>query len=895
MRTLRAWLFRTAALFRHGRAGEAFDVELDSHLQLHVDDNLRAGMTPDAARRDAILKLGGVTQTLERYRERQRPPFVDALRQDLTYAVRTLGRSPGFASTAVLTLALGIGANTAIFSVVNAVLLRPLPYPDPDRLVMVFATNTKTGDTTDVASYPDYLDWAQAGSLERLGAFAGRNVTITGSGEAEYVFALRVSSTLFDTLGVRPALGRGIRADEEQAGSSHVVVLSDAYWKSRYAGAADALGRTVRINEELFTIVGVMPPGVRISQRGNEQFYVPLVADSNRNHGFLEVVGRLRRGATRRQAHAEVNVIAERIAGAFPKSNATVRANVMPLADALAVNVHTGLLVLVGVVALVLLIACTNVASLMLARATARQRELSVRAALGAGRARIVRQLLTESMLLAAGGGAAGLVVGAWTARALAAMLATQLPRGIPRVETTGIDAWVLGFTIILSLVTGIVFGVAPAVAASAHDLHATLREDGRSTSGRRAPLLRRGLVVLETALALVLLAGAGVLLKSLWAMQTVPRGFESDHVLAVDLWLPQPRFARLADRARFFTDTLDRLRSTPGVRSAGFVADLPLNGGSDGLGFHIVGRPDPEPAKSFTAGFNVASAGYFETMRIAVRSGRVFSDDDRSDSPGVVVVNETAARRLWPNESPIGHSIAMPVESEQPDEHERTNGELKSVVTLMVVGVVADVRDINLSKPARPEFYLESRQARLAWPWLVLAVRTTADPETLTATVREIVKSTDANVPILKFSSMDGIVSRSIAEPRAYTILLSAFAGLALTLAAIGLYGLISFSVSQRTHEIGVRVALGAARGEILRLVLAQGLHFALLGTAIGLVAAWGATRVLVGLVGGVEATDPISFALVSALLIVVAIAATWLPARRAARVDPVIALRSE
>jgi len=892
IRALRALSFRVAALFRND--GD-FSAELDSHLQHHIDDNIRAGMTPEAAHREAVLALGGVMQTRERYRDRRRLPIVDTLRQDIVYAVRLLRKSPAFTLTAVATLALGIGANTAIFSVVNAVLLRPLPYRDADRLVMIFATNTQTGASTDVSSYPDYVDWSKADSFESMTAFATRNVTVSSGSEADYVLALRVASTAFDTYRIQPAIGRGFRADEQQPGRSHVVILSDGYWKSRFGGAPDVLGETLRVNEEPYAIIGVMPAGVHINAAAPEEIYVPLVVDPSRTHGFLRVVGRLRPGVTLSRAQAEMRVITDRLAKAYPKSNATIGANAMSLVDATAVNVRTGLFVLLGVVALVLLIACTNVASLMLARGTARRRELSVRAALGADRARIVRQLLTESLLLAGVGGIVGLAVGTWMARALALGLAANLHRAIPRVETTGVDGWVLGFTILISLATGIVFGLAPAFSAVSPDLNATLRDDSRSTTSHRSPRLQRALVVVETALALILLAGAGVLLKSLWTLGSVSRGFESDHVLAVDLWLPQPRFAKLSDRARFFGETLTHLRNTPGVRSAGFVADLPLNGGSDGLGFRIVGRPDPKPGSMFNAGFNIASDDYFSAMRIPVRQGRAFTAADRGDAPGAIVINETAARRFWPNESPLGRQISLPIASEEPDEHSRDTNDASSLATLTVIGVVADVRDISLATAARPEIYLNSMQARLPWPWLVLAVHTIGDPGTLTNTVRNIVHNADPNVPMVKFSTMDQIVSRSMAEPRVYTILLAVFAAVALTLAAVGLYGLVSFTVSQRTHELGIRVALGAARGEILRLVLGDGLRLAAIGAVVGLAGAWACTRVLRTLVHSVEPNDPLAFASVIVLLLAVALIATWLPARRAAQVDPVVALRTD
>jgi putative ABC transport system permease protein len=885
---------RLGGLFAGPRHDRELADELASHLQLHIDDNVRAGMTPDAARRDALIALGGVEATKERYRDRRGLPMLDTLLQDLSYAVRVLRRNPGFTCTAVLTLALGVGANTAIFSVVNAVLLRRLPFPAADRLVMIFATNTRAGDATDVASHPDYLDWSTARSFERMGAFAGGSVTVTGTSDAEFVPGLRVSPTLFDTLGVSPALGRGFTIDEQKPGAPHVVVLSDGFWKRQYGGTPDAIGRVLRINDAPYTVVGVMPAAFRVSTGAPEQLYVPLTADPSRSHGFLRVIGRLRPGVTITGAHAELQVLTRQLARTYPKTNANIGASVTPLVDAMAANVRTGLFILVGVVALVLAIACTNVASLMLARGAARQRELAVRAALGAGRGRIARQLLTESLLLALGGGAVGLLVGTWTARGLVAMLSTSFP--VPRIDATHTDGWVLGFTLVLSLATGVIFGVVPALSSASPDLTGAMREAGRSATGARAPRLRSGLVILETALALVLLAGAGALLKTFATLRSTAPGFQSDHLLAADLWLPQPRFALRADRERFYDGVLGRLRDLPGVRSAAFVADLPLNGDTDGLGFHIVGRPDPAPGTSFTAGFNVATAGYFRTMGIPLRAGRDFTEADRAGTPDVIVINETAARRFWPDQSPLGQRIALPQETSAPSAaHERDMETAGNAVILTVVGVTGDVRHEGLAIPPRPEVFVNAVQSPLDWSWGVLAIRTVADPESMAATVKEITRSVDRNVPVVRIHTMDGILSRSIAAPRVYATLLGAFAALALVLAAIGLYGLVAYSVSQRTHEMGIRLALGADRGGIVRLVLTRGLVLAATGAAIGVAVALATTRLLTGLTAGVQPSDPWTFAIVTVVLLAASTIASYLPARRAARVDPMMALRTE
>ena len=891
---LRALVLRLLASLGVRSSGDDFGEELDSHLQLHIDANISAGMTPDAARRDAMLRLGGIVQTRERHRDRQRLAVLDETWQDLTYAARLLRKNPGFTATTALTLALGIGANAAIFALVNAVLLRPLPYPQSDRLVMIFATNRGSGNTTDVASYPDFVDWSHAASFARMGAFAARNVTVADRGETEYLVSLRVSASLFDTLGVQPSRGRGFDADDEQPGAPGTVILSDGFWKRHYGGAADVIGHTLRINEAPYTVVGVMAPDVHVAIGAPEDFYLPLTVDPARNHGFLRVIGRLKSGATIEGARSELALIANRIAAAYPKSNKNVGTRALPLVEAISINVRTGLFVLLGVVGIVLLIACTNVASLMLARGSARQRELAVRGALGAGRGRIIRQVLAESVLLSLVGGGIGLLAGSWSARALAVLLEANLHRAVPRVETTSVDLLVLGFTVALSVVAGLVFGAAPAMSAASGDLHRALGDGSRSATSRRAPVVRRALVIAETALAVVLLAGAGVLLQALLTMRATPPGFEPDHVVVTEMWLPQPRFSTVAARARFYADAIARVDALPGVHSAAFVTDLPLNGDSDTLNFHIVDRPDPASGPP-VASFNIVTPDYFTAMRIPVREGRPFRADDALNAPGAIVISEAASRRFWPDGSPVGRQIALPQSPAVPEAHENSATPTVPPNVFTVVGVVGDVRDIALSTPPRPQIYLSSLQANLPWPWGALIVRTVGDPEGLTAAIREAVRSADPNVPQLRVSTLDAVVSRSIAAPRVYTILLGAFAALALLLAAIGLYGLVSYSVSQRTHEIGVRVALGAERRQILRLVLAQGVALAACGTVAGLLGAWAATRVLVGLVGGVKPTDPVTFSAVSVLLIAVAAAATYIPARRAARVDPIIALRSD
>ncbi len=869
-----------------------FAAEIDSHLQLHIDDNLRAGMTPDQARRHALICLGGPAQTRERYRDQHGIPALDALRQDLVSAVRVLRKNPGFAATAILTLALGIGANSAIFSLVNATLLRPLPFKDPDRLVMIFATDGRRSDRFDSATYPDFVDWRnQNRTFESMAAFAGHRSTLSVGDQTALIQGKRVTPNFFDVLGVAPVLGRGFRPEDQEPAANRVVILSDGFWKRHFGGAPDALGRTIRISradgnhvaqgfDELHTVVGIMPPWFHIDQPDEEQYYVPLPIDPSRGHGFLRVVGRLRWGVTLPHATADLAAIADRLARLYPRTNLTVGTHLMGVNDALARHIKPGLLIMLGVVGIVLLIACANVAGLMLARGATRQRELAIRSALGAGRGRLVRQLLVESVLIALIGGGLGLIAADWTARALAAVVAMQFR--VPRIDAASTDVSVLAFTVIASVATGICFGAFPAFASTSPGLNDALRDSGRSATGTRAPQLRRALVIVEIALALVLLAGGGMLLRALLAMRATPPGFDARNMLVIDLWLPSPRFAQLQDRASFFAAALERLRGLSGVKTAAFVADLPLSGATDSESFHIVGRPDPSPDRPFNAGFNIASGGYFRTMGTPVREGRDFLDSDGPATPDVAIVNESAARAWWPDGSPLGQQILLPIT--------RTTSQL-----LTIVGVAADVRHVGLAVPPRREVFVHSMQSQLSWAHFVLAVRTSSAPNALADSVRAILRDADANVPIARIASGDDVVARSMTEPRLYTFLVGTFALLAGALAAIGLYGLISYSVSQRSHEIGIRVALGASRADIFRLVLAQGVALAAVGSVIGLACGLAATRALVGLIKGVRPNDPVTLIVVTGVLLGVALLASYVPARRAARVDPAVALRAE
>jgi putative ABC transport system permease protein len=813
--------------------------------------------------------------------------FLETFAQDVRFALRMLRKNPSFTAIAVLTLALGIGANTAIFSIVNAVLLRPLPFPDSSKLVMVWATDENRGMSEDVLSYPDFEDWkSQAKSFDAMAAFTTRTATFSNGDESEIFPAMQVTAGLFDVLRVSPALGRGFLPGESDPGASRDALLSDSMWREQFSARPDILNQTVRINELEYTIVGVMPSGLKISPDRQEMIYTPLIRDHDRGHGFVRVLARLAPHTSIAQAQAEMDVITRRLAAQYPKDDKGVGANVMRLSNALAGDARVGLLVFLGVVTLVLLIACANVANLMLARSVVRQKELSVRVALGAGRRRIIQQLLTESTILSLAGGAIGLLVAGGLDRALVAMIARTFP--VSRIAESSMDAWVLGFTLIVSLVVGIVFGLAPALSSSAPDLNDNLRDAGRSVAGTlRGRRVRNVLVIAETSLALVLLAGAGLLLKSLVVMRANAPGFTTQNLLAVEFRLPRTKLANPTAALSFFKDLVDRAEAVPGVRSAALVANLPFGGGHDSLGFQIPGHPAPQPTNHFEASFNIVSANYFRTMEIPLLKGREFSERDAANTPPVAIINQAAANRFWPGENPIGEQIMLPSSSD--------SSSVRSTVALTIVGVTRDVRQSSLGVASQPEIFIHYMQPGPAWPWLVLVVRTTGAPESYANALKSAAALAGRQVPIAQIGTMDNILASSLAQPGLFTMLLGVFAALAVALAAVGLYGVVSYNVTQRMHEMGIRVALGAGRGDIARLVLRQGVFLALAGTAIGMAGALAVSRLLIHLVPSVEPNDPMTLAAVVALLLGVALIASLLPVRRAMRVDPMVALRHE
>jgi putative ABC transport system permease protein len=797
--------------------------------------------------------------------------------QDLRYGLRMLARYPGFMAAAVLTLGLGIGANTAIFSAVNAVLLRPLPYQNPSRLVRVWATNVKNPSPHDVASYPDFTDWRnQNHSFQQLAAYSGRSYNLTGGDHPERLNGERVSSNLLGVLGVAPALGRDFLPQEQQSGRGHVVLLSDALWRSHFAADPKIIGKSVKLNDESYTVIAVLPPQFRFPPDQHIALLVPLEPDPSRGHGFLSVVGRLRPGVKLVRAQAEMSAIALRLQREYPKNDKGVGIELQPMQASYVGEVRSALLILLGAVGFILLIACANVANLFVGRAAARIRELAVRASLGAARSRLVRQLLTESLLVGVTGGSLGLLLGAWGLETLLALLSRNF--AIPLVEHLTIDRWVLAFTLLVSLLTGLVSGLAPALGASRVDLNESLKQGGRSLSGSLGRnRLRSALVISEVALALVLLSGAGLMVKSFALLTRVNSGLHPENVLAVNLSLRSARYSHTATRAALMQAMLHRVSSLPGVQSAAVAADVPLTDNTDALGFSIEGQPDP-PGRGRDARFNIVGPGYFRTLGIPLLAGRDFTELDAESAPRVVLVNRVMVRAFWPHVNPIGQRITT--------DHK---------TWFTIIGVAGDVRQLGLQSESEPEVYVSYLQDPYLWPYLTMLIRSGSDPLKSYSTVEQAVWSVDHELPVSNPITMDQVRSNSIAQPRVTALLLGLFAALALTLACVGIYGVIARAVTERTHEIGVRMAIGARRVEVFRLVIGQGLVLALVGVGLGLAGAFAVTRVLANLLYDVRPTDPLTFSAVSLLLMALAAMASYVPARRATEIDPMVALRHE
>jgi putative ABC transport system permease protein len=811
---------------------------------------------------------------------------MNTLIQDIRYGFRGLWRNPGFAIIASLSLALGIGANTAIFSVVNAALLRPLPFHDPDRLVMVWEDASFAGFPRNTPAPANYADWkTQNQVFEDMGALAVNSFNLTGDGEPEKIDSYEVTANFFSMLGVEPALGRVFLPGEDTPGV-RVTVLSYGLWERRYGADRGVIGKEILLNGEKYTVVGVMPAGFQflnpeVGLWVTTAFTPEILA--NRGGHYLTVVARMKPGVTLIQADADIKTIMRRIARDYPNQAGRLDAFVMPLRDQLAGDARRPLMVLLVAVGFVLLIACANVANLLLTRAASRGREIAVRAALGAGRLRILRQLLTESVLLSFFGAAVGLLFATWSF----GFLRRLIPEGLALSTSLTMDLRALAFTLVITLLTGLIFGLAPALQASKIDLNEALKQGGRTGPSGGSNNLRGAMVVLEVAMSLVLLVGAGLLIQTLFKMLNQYSGLQPEFVLTMRTQLPRGKYDEAPKRNAFYDQTLERVKSLPGVISAGYTMSVPLDWKGGTSGFWVEGRSVEQAVSqdlSYDANHRQVSAAYLQTMGISLRKGRYFNESDSEKSIPVAIINETMARQYWPGEDVVGKRFKIG----DPDSPEpwRT-----------VVGVVADVRQMGMDSPVKAEMYLPYRQmtTHSFFAPRDLVVRTSVDPMSIVAAARREIHAVDPNQPVSNIRTMETVLEDEIGQRRLAMTLAAVFAGLALLLATLGIYGVLSYFVVQHTREIGVRLALGARRRNVLGLVMKKGMTLALIGVAIGLVAAFALTRLMSSLLYEVRATDPITFVAVAAMLTVVALLACYIPARRAMKVDPMVALRCE
>jgi predicted permease len=895
MRPFRRFLARVSNFATGGGADQRLREELEEHLALQTAENLRAGMPPDEARRQAVLKFGAVQAVREDCHDEQGLTFIDNLLQDVRYALRQLGKSPGFAAVAILTMALGIGATTAIFSLVDTTLIHPFSYPQPEQLVRVEDDLPGIGAHEVGMSQPEWKDLERSGVFQYVSMVGGGSVNLTGSAQPARIPFLAVTPNYLALLGVKPELGRWFDPADQTPGFTLDVLLSDGLWKQAFGADPRILGRSLRLDNDLYRVIGVMPPGFHDPGRTTEQRNTALWAASGfaaapapptaRTMRLTDGVGRLKPGLTLAAAQSRVDALVAALQKQFPndypvQSAWTVR--LVPLKESVVGNVRQSLMLLLAAVGLVLLIGCVNVANLLLARASARGREMAVRQALGAARARLTRQLLTESLVLSCLGGVAGLTILFFTK----GFLLQLVPESLPRLNDLSINWSVLLFALSASVIAGTIFGLAPALQAGRLDLTHMLKLEGRGSKGSAEQTqTRRVLVVTEFALSLVLMIAAGLLLRSFWDLYNVPLGFNPRHVMAVRLWLPIPNDPRTdiygtpAQEAPFLRDLLRRGRSLPGVEEValGTDASIPLDHIRNLSPLILEGRDIRSKDPPMVEQSNV-SPDYFHLLEIPLVRGRLFTEMDDEKAPQVAVINEALARAYWPNEDPVGKRI-------------KVNPAKPAWIT--VAGVIADARTESLAKESVPQMYLNDYQTTPKE--LAIFLRGRLDPATIPAEVRAQVQSVNAELPVFGAKTLDDALSSSLSERRFSMEMVALFAVTALLLAGLGIYGTISYVVSERTREIGVRLALGAQRGEILGMVLRQGLSLAIGGAVLGLVGALIVSRLMAGLLYGVRPTDPLTFLGVTLVLTAVALAACYIPARRAMRVDPLVALRYE
>jgi putative ABC transport system permease protein len=872
------------SLFRPATVEQELGSELRFHIERQVEENLAAGMTPREARLAAVREFGGVEQVKEECRDTRRVNYLENLLKDMRYGLRMLRKSPSFTFFSVAVLALGIAANSAIFSIADAVLIRPLPYRDSNRLVMVWEDASAYGFPKDTPAPGNFADWKSRNQVfEDVAALPyGGYFNLTGNGTPEQLAGKKVTANLFSLLGVSVLLGRDFRSEDDVPGAPHVAILSHGLWLRRFGGDPQIAGREISLNYQKCTVIGVMTREVQFPDRATE-IWIPaqFTKEQLANHGshYLNVFGRLKPGVSFKTANADLATIASELEKEHPDSNAKIGAFAVPLREELAGDVRPAILMLVGAVCFVLLIACANVANLLLSRASGRRRELAMRLALGATRGRVIQQMLTESILLALFAGAVGLLLSVWGTKFLAALI----PAGIAPTAEAGVDGRVLLFTLFVSLLTGILFGIIPASRVSQFQLTYSLKQGGgQSGVGSGGRRLRDALVICEVALAIVLLAGAALMIRSLQNLYHLDPGFRADHVLVMRTPLPRPKYEAVARRRAFFDQVLAQVENLPGVVSAGYTTWVPLTNDGGATGITIEGKPEPAPGNLLIPNVRIISRDYMLALRMKLVDGRPFESRDANGTLPVGLINQTMARNYWPGENPIGRRFKIGTYRDESP-------------WITVIGIAGDVHQAGLDVPARAEMYLPYQQQDFGYEPEYLAVRTSGDPMALAEIVRQQIWSVDKEQPVAGVMPLEDLVDENLASRRMQASLLSGFAGLALLLVTLGIYAVLSFAVTQRTQEIGVRVALGAQPRDVLRMIFSQGFKLFLIGAAIGLVAAFVLSRALVHLLFGVSAYDPVSFAGVTILLAAVALLACYVPARRATRVDPLIALRYE
>jgi predicted permease len=892
MNTLQAWLKRFAALFGKARLDRDLDAELESHLQMHVEDNLRAGATPEEARRQALIKLGGIEQTKETYRERRGLPFLETTLQDVRFGLRVLVANPGVTVVAIITLALAIGVNTTIFSAANGFLLRKPPLPDPDRLMVISSINPAKDayapDRTPV-SILDYLDWsAQATSFTELAVSNSDDFTISGDGSPQRALGARVSPNYFHVLGVAPVLGRTINPDENQPGRDHVVILSDELWQERFGGDPKVLGRTIKVNGNPSTIIGVIPPTFRLWGQFQAELWVPLAFSPDdlrpaaRSQRSLAVIARLKSGVDERQARAEMQTIAQRLAQAHKDTNDGWGANVASMqhfniADS---NVETAIIFLMAAVGFVLLIACTNLANLLLARNSARQREFSIRSVLGAGRLRLARQLLTECLLLSLAGGGLGILFAFGAVRAVQSQLNWN-EYAVAMAKEVTVDIRVLIFTIAVSVAAAILFGLVPAIQIARRDPNDGLKEGGRSsTSGRGRNRLQRLLVAGQLALSVFLLVGAGLFVQSFIGEMRANTGFNSHNLLTASVSLRGLEYFQAPRQKQFFESVVQHLTNLPEAQSAALTSDLPFSFPTH-VWLTIEGHPVSKPEDRPTCGYYAVSPGYFATTQISLLQGRAFTESDTADSAPVVIVDEAFAKRYFGNENPVGRHLRF----EREDHRQSQWSE--------IVGISATVNEYLSQQKPRPHIFVPFAANPNGTMYLI--VRTHADPAVASNALRRAVWSVDGDQAVTGVRTMDRVIADSLQGDDLMSEMMGTFAFLALLMAACGIFGVLSYIVGQRTHEMGIRLALGSEPRQILQLVIRNGMTLVGIGAAIGSLISLALPSLVAASFQGFAGHSALVLVVAPVVLILVGFLACYVPARRAMRVDPMVALRYE